>query len=315
MKIEKALKSYRDLIKIRMVEESIAAEYSSQDMRCPVHLSIGQEAIAVGVAIDLRPDDVVFSTHRCHSHYLAKGGDLNKMIAELYGRNSGCAKGYGGSMHLVDESVGMMGSSAISGGSIPLSVGAAFSFKFSELTSIAVNFFGDGAAEEGVFYESLNFAALKNLPVIFVCENNWVATESDLDCRKPLDNIYKHGEIFGIPGIRVDGNKVEEVNSAAFKAVKRAREGLGPSLIECSSFRIMKHVGPQIDKTSGSRTPEQWEYWNKKCPIKYWEETLKRNGWLSSRECIEIRREIEMEIKAAFDFAKNSPLAEPIQLS
>ncbi len=301
---------YENLLRIRMTEEAIVAEYGNQEMKCPVHLSIGQEAAAVGMCAALKDSDAAFSTHRCHSHYLAKGGDLNGMIAELYGKKTGCAGGLGGSMHLVDERVGMMGASAIVGGSIPLAVGAALSFKMDKAPHVAVTFFGDGASEEGVFHESMNFAALHKLPVLFFCENNFAATASPLEARRAVDNIFEHAKIFGMPGVRVDGNKVSDVHKAACEAVDHARAGNGPSLIEARTYRWMKHVGPEEDKTSGKRTPEEWEQWKQKCPVKQFENEAQENGWLKQDEMKKIQSNIEKELEAAFQFAKASEPAE-----
>lgn len=301
---------YENLIRIRLTEEAIAAEYGNQEMKCPVHLSIGQEAAAVGMCAALKDSDVAFSTHRCHSHYLAKGGELKPMIAELYGRKTGCALGLGGSMHLIDERVGMLGASAIVGGSIPLAVGAALKFKMDRLPHVAVAFFGDGASEEGVFHESMNFASLHKLPVLFFCENNFAATASPLEARRPVDNIFEHGKVFGMPGTRVDGNKLVEVYEAAREAVDRARKGGGPSLIEARTFRIMRHVGPEEDKTSGSRTPEEWEQWKQKCPVKQFEALALKSGWLKQSELEKIQTKIQKDLKAAFQFAQESEPAE-----
>ncbi len=305
-----ASKIHENLILVRLTEEAIVAEYGNQEMKCPVHLSIGQEAVAVGVCEALEHTDVAFSTHRCHSHYLAKGGDLNAMIAELYGKKTGCAGGLGGSMHLIDERVGMMGASAIVGGSIPLAVGAALSFKMDKAPHVAVTFFGDGASEEGVFHESLSFAALHKLPVLFICENNFAATASPLDARRPIDNIFEHGKVFGIPGVRVDGNQLPEVYQAAQKAVERARGGNGPSLIEARTYRWMKHVGPEEDKTSGNRTPEEWEQWKQKCPVKQFEALALKEGWLRQDEMEQTRNKIQAKLEAAFQFAKSGEPAE-----
>lgn len=305
-----ASKIHENLILIRLTEEAIVAEYGNQEMKCPVHLSIGQEAVAVGVCEALEHTDVAFSTHRCHSHYLAKGGDLNAMIAELYGRKTGCAAGLGGSMHLIDERVGMMGASAIVGGSIPLAVGAALSFKMDKAPHVAVTFFGDGASEEGVFHESLSFAALHKLPVLFICENNFAATASPLEARRPIDNIFEHGKVFGIPGVRVDGNQLPEVLQAAQEAVERARAGNGPSLIEARTYRWMKHVGPEEDKTSGNRTPEEWEQWKQKCPVKQFEALALKEGWLKQDEMERTRNKIQAKLKAAFQLAQSGEPAE-----
>ncbi|MDD5671170.1 MAG: thiamine pyrophosphate-dependent dehydrogenase E1 component subunit alpha, partial [Candidatus Omnitrophica bacterium] len=227
------LELYRRMLLIREVEEKIVQVYPQQEIRCPTHLSIGQEAAASGVTTALRRDDYVFGTHRCHSHYLAKGGDLKQMFSELYGRANGCAKGKGGSMHLVDPSQGMMGSSAIVGGTIPLAAGAALAAKMQGTDRVAVAFFGDGATEEGVFHESLNFAALKKLPVIFVCENNFFATHTPLSARQVIASIADHGKIYGVPGVVVEGVNVIDVYQNAAEMVARARTGGGPSILEC----------------------------------------------------------------------------------
>ncbi len=303
---EQARSLYENLIRIRLTEEAIAAEYGVQEMKCPVHLSIGQEAVAVGVSAALKDTDVVFSTHRCHSHYLGKGGNLNAMIAELYGKRTGCAAGLGGSMHLIDTTVGMLGASAIVGGSIPLAVGAGLSFLLDGTDHIAVCYFGDGACEEGVLHESLNFAALKNLPVLFVCENNFVATASHLTARRPVDNIHEHGNVFDIPGHRVDGNNLLAVHDAAKQAVEKARSGNGPSLIEARTQRMMGHVGPQQDKTTGIRTPELWEEWKGQCPVARFEDLCKKENWLTQNDIESIRKSTQTDIEAAFAFAKNS---------
>ena len=201
---------YKSMLRIRMVEESIAHKYSEQKMRCPTHLSIGQEAIAVGVCSNLNKEDLVLSTHRAHAHYLAKGGDLRAMLAEIYGKVTGCSKGMGGSMHLIDKSAGFMGSTAIVGNTIPVAVGLAFSMNYRKRDSISCVFFGDGATEEGSFYESLNFAILHQLPVLFICENNLYSVYSSLDVRQPNDRkIFELAKSFGLETHHGDGNSVE----------------------------------------------------------------------------------------------------------
>ncbi len=222
---------YTSMLRIRRIEEAIAEEYPKKEMRCPVHLSIGQEAVAVGVAAHLTNDDRVFSNHRCHAHYLAKGGDLRAMIAELFGKAAGCSAGKGGSMHLAAPDRGMMGASALVGGTIPLAVGSALDAHLRGIARVSVAFFGDGGSEEGVFYESLNFSALKKLPVIFVCENNLYATYSHQSTRQARSEIHTRGETFGVPGKFVDGNDVEAVWNAAKEASNRARQGHGPTVL------------------------------------------------------------------------------------
>lgn len=302
------------MLKIRRVEEAIADEYSAQQMKCPIHLSIGQEAVPVGLGAHLGNEDRVYSTHRCHAHYLAKDGSVDKMIAELYGRTTGCAKGKGGSMHLVDHSVGMMGSSAIVAGTIPMAVGNALSFAMEKKPLVAVAYFGDGATEEGIFYESLNFAALRKLPVIFVCENNQYATYSHQSARQASSEIYRRGESFGINAAKVDGNDVEAIFKATKKAVKLARDGGGPTLFEFTTYRWRDHVGPAYDYNVGYRTKANVDEWMRKCPIERLETKLFHEGILGPEEKEKLEAGIEREIVAAFEFAKASPFPEQYEI-
>lgn len=265
---DELLEMYGKMLLIRMVEERIVAEYpiQPQQIRCPTHLSIGQEATAVGVCMALRSEDVIFSTHRCHAHYLAKGGDLNRMIAEILGKTTGCARGKGGSMHLLDRTVGMLGSSAIVAGSIPLAAGAALSFKMRKQPRVAVAFFGDGATEEGVFTETMATAALWKLPLILVCENNQYATLSHISNRQ-CSPIFSRARSYRTVGVQVDGNDVKAVHEVALDAVRRAREGEGPTLMELSTYRWLAHVGWEPDTGQMKRTAEVLEYWRRRCPI------------------------------------------------
>jgi pyruvate dehydrogenase E1 component alpha subunit len=305
---------YSLMARIREVEEQVVERYPEQEIRCPTHLSIGQEAVAVGVCAALREDDHVYSTHRCHAHYLAKGGDLQAMVDELYGRRTGCSQGKGGSMHLVDSSVGMMGASAIVGGTIPMAVGSALAFQMQKTDRVAVAFFGDGAVEEGVFHESLSFASVKRLPVLFVCENNLYATYSAQGARQPADNIHKRARAYLIPGVRVDGNDVVRVYGAAGAAVARARAGLGPTLIECRTYRWRDHVGPNFDFEVGYRSREEVEAWMARCPIKRCAARLRRLG-LTEDELGQIREQVRTEALEAFRIAKSRPFPEPAELA
>ena len=301
-------KLYRRMLLIRRVEEKIAALYPEQEIRCPTHLAIGQEAVASAVCTALRREDYVFSTHRCHSHYLAKGGDLGQMFAELYGKVTGCARGKGGSMPLVDPDQGMMGASAIVGGTIPLAVGAALAAQFQKSGRVSVAFFGDAATEQGVFHESMNFAALKKLPVLFVCENNFFATHTPLSERQALENISERGKIYGIPGACVEGSDVLAVYQAVLPMVERARRGDGPSLLECLAYRWKEHVGPNEDFSLGYRTQEELEDWKKRCPIQNCEKKL------SERTLVEIQSQVGRAIEEAVRFAKESSVPEPAEL-
>lgn len=311
---QELLNLYKVMLRIRRVEEVIADEYAQQEMRCPTHLSIGQEAAAAGICAALRTDDSIFSTHRCHAHYIAKGGDIHRMIAELYGKVTGCAGGKGGSMHLADESAGMIGTSAIVGASIPLAVGAALAFKMQGSDRVAVAFLGDAGPEQGVFHESLNFAALHQLPVIFFCENNLYATQSPFYKRQAKDNIYQRGTIYGIPGQCLDGNDVLEVYRVSRAAVERARRGQGPTLLECRTYRWREHVGPNYDWDMGYRTREEVEEWMAKCPVDRWKKWLLDSGMVREEELQVIADGIEAEIEDAFTRSKEDPFPEPDEL-
>ncbi|MFH1309967.1 MAG: thiamine pyrophosphate-dependent dehydrogenase E1 component subunit alpha, partial [Candidatus Omnitrophota bacterium] len=230
--------------RIRFTEETIARRYNEWKMRCPTHLCTGQEAIAAAAGLALRKDDFVVSTHRAHGHYLAKGGNLKKMIAEIYGKASGCSGGKGGSMHLIDKTVGFMGSTAIVGGTIPIAVGLALSIQLHGTDQISCTFFGDGAVEEGVFYESVNFAALKKLPVLFICENNFYSVYSPLKVRQPEGRkIYKMVEAIGIPSEQIDGNNAPEVYHKLKLAARSIRKGEGPRFLEFLTYRWREHCG------------------------------------------------------------------------
>ncbi|OGN65416.1 MAG: acetoin dehydrogenase [Chlamydiae bacterium RIFCSPHIGHO2_12_FULL_49_9] len=300
-----SLEFFKEMLRIRMIEEAIANRYSEQKMRCPVHLSIGQEAVAVGVCKAVLHTDRLISNHRAHAHYLAKGGDLKKMMAEIYGKKTGCCLGRGGSMHLVDMSVGMMGSTPIVGGSIPVGVGLAFATFLKKESDITAIFFGEGSTEEGVFVESLNFAALKKLPVLFVCENNLYSVYSPLDVRQPKERdriaIAKAHGIFTKGGF---GNDVEEVYQVAQEAVDSIRSGNGPAYIEFETYRHREHCGPNFDNHIGYRTEEEFLSWEKKCPLKIHRNKLKG---LSEKDFEDLRSEISHEIEEAIQFAEKSP--------
>ena len=262
-------KLFESMLRIRLVEESIANKYSEQKMRCPTHLSIGQEAIAVGVCANLTSQDQVLSTHRAHAHYLAKGGCLNSMMAEIYGKASGCSKGMGGSMHLIDTSVGFMGSTAIVGNTIPVAVGLALEKKLTCKKSIACVFFGDGATEEGAFYESVNFAIIHSLPILFICENNLYSVYSGLEVRQPMDRkIYKMVRAMGISAQHGNGNDVEEVARKVKHAKTTILKSGGPQFLEFDTYRWREHCGPNFDNNIGYREESEFLKWKKRDPLK-----------------------------------------------
>ncbi len=302
---------YRDMVRIRLFEEVVAGLVEERKVQTPCHLYIGQEAVAVGVCARLNRDDFVYSTHRSHGHYLAKGGDLNALMAEIFCRSNGCSFGYGGSMHICDPGRGLPGSSAIVGGTIPAAVGTAFAFDYEKNGGVAVAFFGDGAATEGVLYESLNFAMLKKLPAVFICENNFYSTHMHITKIQSNTGIAKRAESFGIPASTIDGNNIVEVYRAAGEAVERARGGGGPSFIECLTYRWRGHVGPNWDIEKGIREKKEVDWWIGNCAIERLRDLLDREGILKSGEKEKIRLVIEKEIDEALVFAQEGPFPDP----
>ncbi|MHB8146062.1 MAG: thiamine pyrophosphate-dependent dehydrogenase E1 component subunit alpha [Vulcanimicrobiaceae bacterium] len=302
------LRLYRDMLRIRTVEERIAERYGEQEMRCPVHLSIGQEAIAVGVSAALEQRDFVLSTHRAHAHYLAKGGDMRRFIAELYGRSTGCCGGHGGSMHLIDLSVNMLGSTPIVGNIVPVATGVAFATWLDDRDEITVVYLGDGATEEGAFLESINFAALKALPIVYVVENNFFSVYSPLSVRQPLGrDVIGIAASHGIAGARGDGNDVEEVHRLAATAVTHARSGAGPYVLELETYRWREHCGPAYDNELGYRSLAEFESWRERDPIVAMEQRLMQAGILDTQQQERMARECAAEVDDAFAFALASP--------
>lgn len=295
---------YRGMSRIRLVEEEIAKRYDEDKMKCPTHLSNGQEAVAVGVCHALTKYDVVFSTHRCHAHYLAKGGSMKRMIAEMYGKETGCAHGRGGSMHLIDTSVGMYGASAILCGSMPFPVGVAQAFQMRNQDHVSVAFFGDAAVEPGVFHECVNYAVLKKLPVIFVCENNDYSTMTKRRDRQAVP-IVERAAGYGLPGVRVDGNDLLAVVDVMDGAIFRARGGEGPTLIEATTYRTREHV--EHNKGIMARPEEELRYWLARCPLKRFRDELLSYG-ISQDDLDVIDLEATREVLEAFEFAEESPL-------
>jgi TPP-dependent pyruvate/acetoin dehydrogenase alpha subunit len=300
---------YRSLYRIRRVEEEIARIYLTDKIQSPVHLSIGQEAVSVGVCEALQHDDVVFGTYRSHALYLAKGGDLKKMIAELYGKATGGSKGKGGSMHLIDAQKGVMGTSAIVGTTIPQAGGYAYALKVQGGDRLVVSFFGDGAVEEGVFHETLNFASLKQLPIIFICENNLYAILSPQRNRQLLDNIFEQAQVHGIPAKRIDGNDVLEIYASVKAAAQAIRsDQSGPQFFECRTYRWRDHVGPEEDFHLGYRTRDEAMPWMVNDQVRRIGEMLD----IQTRKRVEA--EVEAEIRAAFEFAEASPFPQDEEL-
>lgn len=310
---------YKDLffsmLRIRIVEEMIADEYVKQEMRCPMHLCIGQEAIPVGVSAHLDHNDTVIGAHRSHGHYLAQGGDLKAMIAELYGKATGCAGGVGGSMHLIDLEAGVIGTAPIVGSTIAIGTGVAFSNWMKGNSFVMVVYLGDGSVEEGVFYESANFAALHKLPVLYVCENNLFSVYSPLNVRQPKGrNISDMVESIGIESHQADGNDLDAVYQLSERAVAKARRGEGPSFLEFFTYRRREHVGPYYDNDLGYRSESEYQEWVKRCPVAALEKKMLDMGLLREEEIKQMRKDIGEEVDFAIDTAKQDPYPDPSKL-
>ena len=307
LEYEKSIELYACMQRIRLVEEAISTRYVEQEMRCPVHLSIGQEAAAAGVCLALETRDKVFSTHRSHAHYLSKGGDLRKMLAEIYGKATGCIGGRGGSMHIMDLDVNMVASIPIVGSCIPLAVGSALADSLDGRDNVSIAYLGDASVEEGVFHESANFAKLRDLPVLFVCENNLYSVYTQLHERQPDRPITSLAEAHGIPTYHCDGNDVEEVYCSTLNALKNARSNKGPSFLLLDTYRWLEHCGPNFDNDIGYRTEAEFRIWKNRDPVILYKKNLLKKGILTEEGNVELKCEIQKEITAAFDFAKNSP--------
>jgi TPP-dependent pyruvate/acetoin dehydrogenase alpha subunit len=299
---------YRALYRIRRVEEEIARVYPTDKIKSPVHLSIGQEAVAVGVCEALMPDDVVFGTYRGHALYLARGGELKRMIAELYGKATGCTRGKGGSMHLIAPDRGVMGTSAIVGTTIANAVGYAYAVRYTRRDAIVASFFGDGATEEGVFAESLNFAVLKQLPILFVCENNQYAIHTHQTRRQGTAAICERVRAHGMPAEQLDSNDLPGLCQWSQEVVERIRAGQGPWFLEIRTYRWKEHVGPNEDYHLGYRTEQEAAPWIAEDPLRRFGETL------APVVRAHVEQQVEAEIAEAFGFAEASPFPEPAEL-
>jgi TPP-dependent pyruvate/acetoin dehydrogenase alpha subunit len=299
---------YRSLLRIRRLEEEVARVYPSDKIKSPVHLSIGQEAVSVGVCAALEPKAVVFGTYRGHALYLAKGGDMSRMVAELYGKATGCARGKGGSMHLIDVDAGVMGTSAVVGTTIPNAVGYAYALKYRRHNAIVVSFFGDGATEEGVFAESLNFAVLKKLPIIFVCENNQYAIHTHQSRRQGTAAICDRARAHGLPAERIEQNDVLELFHRSRQVSSQVRAGAGPWCFEVMTYRWQEHVGPNDDYHLGYRSEAEAQSWRES------DQLVRLSGLLAPDERARIEADVEAEIAAAFAFAEKSDFPEAVEL-
>jgi 2-oxoisovalerate dehydrogenase E1 component len=306
---DQLLALYRQLQVIRQCEEELARAHQRGLIHGACHTYVGQEAIATGVCAHLKTEDVVFSTHRGHGHALAKGVPPRAVIAELFGRETGCSHGRGGSMHLFAPEVGLMGTSGIVGPCILQATGAGYSFKLLKTDRVAVAFFGDGAVNNGAFHEGLNLAGIWRLPVLFVCENNQFATEVPFGYAAGNPSVAGRGAVYGMPGALVDGNDVLAVHRAAGEAVRRARSGGGPTLLECKTYRTRAHAEGMGDFTYRSR--EEVESWKTRDPILYLKQSLLTGGTAAEAELRGIEDDVRDIVADARNFAETSPWPDP----
>jgi 2-oxoisovalerate dehydrogenase E1 component len=310
---EQMLWIYRRMVTIRRAEEQLVKLYAAGKIHGACHTYIGEEAVATGVCAHLRNDDVVFSTHRGHGHALAKGIPPREVMAELMGRATGCSGGRGGSMHLFKPEIGFMGSSGIVGPSITLAAGGGYTAKLAKTDRVSVAFFGDGASNNSAFHEGLNLAAAWELPVLFVCENNLYATEVPLSKATRNTDIASKATAYGLPGFALDGNDVAAVFEAAGEAVRRARAGGGPTLLECRTYRTRPHAEGMRD--AGYRTAEEIAEWRARDPIVRFGERLVAAGVAGQDELDAIQAEVKALIEEATAFAEGSPFPDPATMT
>src|SRR5262245_59589907 len=310
---ERALALYREMLVIRRTEEALARAHAAGLVHGACHTYVGEEAVAVGVCAHLRPNDTVLSTHRGHGHALAKGVSPRALMAELFGRVTGCSRGRGGSMHLFAPEVGLLGTSGIVGPSILMATGAGYSYRLLGLDRVSVAFFGDGAVNNGAFHEGLNLAAIWRLPVLFVCENNLYATEVPFQTVAGNPDVAARGVAYGLPGVQLDGNDVLAVHEDAGEAVRRARRGDGPTLLECLTYRTRAHSEGMRD--AGYRTREEVDQWKARCPIARWRERLLGAGTVAETDLDRIDQEAAALVKEAAEFAEASPWPDPASAS
>jgi TPP-dependent pyruvate/acetoin dehydrogenase alpha subunit len=305
---EQKIEMFKRMLKIRNFEYKALSHCSERLNRGPLHLYVGEEAVSVGACAALEGGDYITSTHRGHGHCIAMGGDVKKMLAEIVGRSTGYCKGKGGSMHIADLDLGIIGANGIVGGGIPIAVGAGIALDNQNKKNIVMCFFGDGASNTGAFHESLNMASIWNLPVVFLCENNRYAISGCVDDTLNISDISERGKSYGIPGISVDGNDVFEIFSTVKKGRQRAVAGGGPTLIEAKTYRWLGHWHADPCRY---REESEVESWKKKCPIKRMREHLIAEGILREKQVQDIENEIKEEIEMTERFALESPLPEP----
>ena len=304
------LDMHRRMVRIRIFEETAGKMMENGKIPGALHLYVGQEAIAAGVMVHLSNEDYITSTHRGHGHLIAKGGEFNYMFAELYGKATGYCKGKGGSMHISNLDLGMLGANGIVGGGPPIAMGAAFSCRFRKTKNVAVAFFGDGASNEGAFHEAANMAGLYKLPCVFVCENNGYGEYTPQANHQAIVDVADRAPGYGMPGVVVDGMDAVAVYEAAGEAIKRARKGAGPTLLECKTYRYYDHVGVRGMGLS-YRTDEEVEQWKQKDPIANFEARLAEQGVLSADAAAAVHDAVRQEVDEGIAFAESSPSPAP----
>ena len=299
-----------NMVRTRVLEDRVAELLIAKEINCPVHLCAGQEASSSAVIAALQPDDYVFGSHRSHGHYLSKGGDIRKLVAEMYGKVGGCARGRGGSMHILDTSVGFMGAGPTVAATLPIATGTAMASQLRSDGRVTVSFFGDGTMEEGTFHESMNMAASRDLPIVFVCENNFYSSHLQLLERRAKDNLAQSADAHGMPGYVLDGNDALAVYRTAEEAVARARRGEGPTFLENRTYRYYGHVGPAVDLDVGVNRKDELIEWRAKDPIPRLRTYLEQRG-VGKEELDAVDQEAKEEVEDAVNFARQSPFPDP----
>lgn len=304
---------HRRMVRIRLFEETAGRLMEDGKIPGALHLYVGQEAVAAGVTVHLSNDDWITSTHRGHGHLIAKGGEFDRMFAELYGKATGYCKGKGGSMHICNMELGMLGANGIVGGGPPIAVGAAFSNRFRKTDRVACTFFGDGASNEGAFHEAANMAGLYKLPIVFVCENNGYGEFTAQSNHQAIVDVADRAAGYGMPGVVVDGMDAIAVYEAAGEAIERARRGEGPTLLECKTYRFFDHVGVR-GMGLAYRSDDEVTYWRTRDPIPRLEQQLAEQEILSTEAAMAIHAEVTREVEAGVKFAEESPMPDPAAL-
>lgn len=302
-----ALKLYYQMLRLRRTEEALLREYHpAEEMRCPIHFCIGQEAVPAALSVLVQPDDFMFSHHRSHGYYFAKGAPMRELFAEIYGRETGANGGKAGSQD-ISHSESHFYSGAILAGAVSIAVGAAFGFQHAKTRQISISGFGEGATDEGAFWEAMNYSGKKKLPVLFVIENNRYATFSDQLKRQATDNIVERVRPFGVRATQIFGNDVVLAWRTLRAEIERLRSGDGPALVEAYTYRWNSHVGPEDDSVNAYRTTEEMEFWKNNSPLPLLEEKLRAEGWMDDAKHAQFEADVAAEVAANFQFAKESP--------